>query len=639
MPSKWLLFPGRATALLLGNEAIARGALEAGIGFASAYPGTPSTEIVESLAWAAQKFGIHVEWSSNEKVALEAAWAASVSGVRALAAMKHVGLNVAADAFMSIGYTGVRAGLVIVSAGDPGMWSSQNEQDNRYYGLLGYIPVFEPSDPGEAKELTVKAFEFSEEHEHAVLMITTTRVSHVRGPVELKDLPKNFKTKGWFDKDPSRFTLVPQNARARREHLVSKWEAIRDALSNLQPFNRIEGDGRILIVADGVSYLYASEAAERLGIDARMLKLATPVPLPKKLVLKALEDVDKVLVVEELEPIVENQIKALVAEEGLDIEVHGKDYTGLTGEMTLERAARSILEFLGRGAVDIPWKPVDDGGLAGKLPPRPPAMCPGCPHRATYYALRRAVNAARVKPVYSGDIGCYSLGVLPPFREQDMLIEMGGSVGAGHGFAKVLDKQIVISIIGDSTFFHAGLPALANAVYNRSPQLVLVLDNRVTAMTGEQPNPGTGINAYGEPAPMLKVEDIARAMGVEKVVVFDPFKIKEATKALKEAIEYVRDKRAPAVAVARRACALEATRRARRAGIKQPLYQVIDDKCTACGVCYNAFTCPAIEVKENGKAWINPDLCTGCSVCAEVCPFNAIVKVVEEGEGWDDVWF
>ena len=639
MPSKWLLFPGRSRALLLGNEAIARGALEAGVGFASAYPGTPSTEIVESLAYAAGKLGFHVEWSSNEKVALEAAWGASISGVRALAAMKHVGLNVAADALVSIAYTGVRSGLLVVSAGDPGMWSSQNEQDNRYYAMMAYVPVLEPATPGEAKELARLAFDFSEQYEHPVLMITTTRVSHVRGPVELGELPRERRATGWFEKDIKRFTLVPENARRHREALVAKWAEIRDGLEKLEPYNRVEGDGRILVVADGVSYLYVREAVDELGLDGvKVLKLATPVPLPRGLARKALEDVDRVLVVEELEPVVETQLKSLVVEEGLSVEVHGKDYVGYTGEMTLDRAAKALLEFTGRGASEMPWKPASTG-VQIELPPRPPAMCPGCPHRATFYVLRRAANAARVKPVFSGDIGCYSLGLLPPFREQDLLIEMGGSIGAGHGLAKVLDRQVVVSIIGDSTFFHAGLPALANAVYNKSPQLVLVLDNRVTAMTGEQPNPGTGADALGQPAPMINIEDVTRAMGVEKVVVFDPFKIKEATKVLKDAIRYVVEKRAPAVAVARRACALEAVRKAGKAGITIPLYQVVEDKCTSCGVCYNAFTCPAIEVKPDGKAWINLDLCTGCGVCADVCPFDAIVKIREEGEGWDEQWF
>ncbi len=624
--------------LLLGNEAIARGAIEAGIGFASAYPGTPSTEIVETLAGVAKKLGIYVEWSANEKVALEAAYAASLSGVRALAAMKHVGLNVAADAFMSIAYTGVRSGLLIISAEDPSMWSSQNEQDNRYYGLLAKVPVFEPYTPQEAKDMALYAFDFSEKFEHPVLMTPTTRVSHTRGPVRLGRL-RNPTRKGFFKRDIERFTLIPAHARVRRKILVEKWERITDAVSDV-PFNRIEGDGKTLIVASGISYAYVREVLNLMKLnDVRLLKLGTPVPLPRGLALKALDGVERVLVVEELEPVVEMQLKALANEEGFSVKVHGKDYVGYEGEMTLERAYSAISEFLGLGR-GTPWKP-SKASLeeVPELPPRPPAMCPGCPHRATFYVLRRAVNSLRLKPVYSGDIGCYALGVMPPFQQQDIILEMGGSVGTANGFGQVLEGQIPIAIIGDSTFFHAGLPALVNAVYNRSPMLVLVMDNRVTAMTGEQPDPGTGLNAVGEPAPAIKIEEVAKGIGVEKVVVFDPYDTKEAFKALREALEYIIKERKPAVAVAKRACALLIDRMARRRGIRTPKYQVKLDACTACGVCYNAFTCPAISVRDDGKAYILEDLCTGCGVCAQICPFNAIVKVEEGDKEWEDLWF
>jgi len=624
--------------LLLGNEAIARGVIEAGIGFASAYPGTPSTEIVETLAGVAKKLGIYVEWSANEKVALEAAYAVSLSGIRALAAMKHVGLNVAADAFMSIAYTGVRSGLLVVSAEDPSMWSSQNEQDNRYYGLLAKVPVFEPYTPQEAKDMALYAFDFSEKFEHPVLMTPTTRVSHTRGPVKLGKL-RNPIRKGFFKRDIERFTLIPAHARVRRKILVEKWERVTDAVSEV-PFNRIEGDGRTLIVASGISYAYVKEVLNLMELkDVRLLKLGTPVPLPRSLTIKALNGVERVLVVEELEPVVEMQLKALVNEEGFNVKIHGKDYVGYESEMTLERAYSAISEFLGLGK-ETPWKS-SKASLeeVPELPPRPPAMCPGCPHRATFYVLRRAVNSLRLKPVYSGDIGCYALGVMPPFQQQDIILEMGGSVGTANGFGQVLEGQIPIAVIGDSTFFHAGLPALVNAVYNRSPMLVLVMDNRVTAMTGEQPDPGTGLNAVGELAPAIKIEEVAKGIGVEKVVVFDPYNTREAFKTLREALEYIVKERKPAVAVAKRACALLIDRMARRRGIRTPKYQVKLDACTACGVCYNAFTCPAIAVRDDGKAYILEDLCTGCGVCAQICPFNAIVKVEEGDKEWEDLWF
>ncbi|MEB2836177.1 MAG: indolepyruvate ferredoxin oxidoreductase subunit alpha [Desulfurococcales archaeon] len=635
MPSPEVLGPPGAEVLLLGNEAIARGALEAGLGFASAYPGTPSTEIVETLASVAKKLGIYVEWSTNEKVALEAAFAASASGVRALAAMKHVGLNVAADAFMSISYVGVRSGLLIVSAEDPSMWSSQNEQDNRFYGMMAYVPVFEPHSPAEAKEMAATALDFSEKLGTPILMTPTTRVSHTRGPVKLGQLRPR-APKGYFKKDPKRFTLIPAHARERRKAIIERWMRVKEAVNDL-PFNRVEGSSRVVIVASGISYAYVREAVDRLGLDVAVAKVGTPVPLPARLVREAIAGAERVLVVEELEPVVEMQLKDLVASEGLDVEVHGKDYVGYEGEMTLDRAARAILEFMGKNPLETPWRAGNTVDL--ELPERPPAMCPGCPHRATYFALRKAVNSLSLKAVYSGDIGCYSLGVLPPFQEQDLILEMGGSIGAANGLARVAEGQVAIAIIGDSTFYHAGLPALANAVYNGNPLLVLVMDNRVTAMTGEQPNPSTGITAMGEKARWIPIEDVARGLGVEKVVVFDPYNLKEAFNALRDALKYVVDNKKPAVAVARRACSLYIDRIARRRGVETPLYAVVEDKCTACGICYNAFTCPAIMVKSDGKAWIDPDLCTGCGVCAQVCPFNAIVKVREGSPEWEKLWF
>ena len=633
-----LLAPSGATRLLMGNEAIARGAIEAGVGFVAGYPGTPSTEIIESLAGVAKELGIYVEWSVNEKVALEAVFGAQLTGVRSMATMKHVGLNVAADPFMTLAYTGVVGGTVVVSADDPNMWSSQNEQDNRYFGLKAYVPVFEPSDPGEAKELIKAAFEFSEENSHPVLFRSTTRISHVRGPVVFGDIPHHIRNKGFFVKKPERYTVIPAHARRLRRDLVERWAQIREKVSELQPYNRVENPGRdVVIIAPGLAYAYAKESLVTLGVedDVSLVKLATPVPVPEKLVWQAVENAERILVVEELEPVVEMQLKSLLYNEKKDAEIHGKDYIPLIGELTLNKTLDAIARFLG----------IDYGATTKRmmtrkveLPPRPPAMCPGCPHRGTFYSLRRAVNKARVKPVYSGDIGCYSLGVLPPFREQDTIIEMGGSIGLANGFAHTLEKQVPIAIIGDSTFFHSGVTGLINAVYNKSPQLIIVLDNRVTAMTGEQPNPGSGINALGEPAPTVKVEEIAKAVGIEYVDVFDPFEIKDGTNAMYKALKYVVENRKPAIVIAKRACALEIDRIAKRKGIETPMYQVIPEKCTACGVCYNAFTCPAIMVEEDGKAFIDESLCTGCGVCAEVCPFDAIVKTRDGDPEWHELW-
>ncbi|MEB3825396.1 MAG: indolepyruvate ferredoxin oxidoreductase subunit alpha [Desulfurococcales archaeon] len=632
------LAPAGTTRLLLGNEAIARGAIEAGVGFVAGYPGTPSTEIIETLSKVARDLEIHVEWSTNEKVALEAVYGAQLAGVRAMAVMKHVGLNVAADPFMTLSYTGVVGGTVVVTADDPSMWSSQNEQDNRYYGMKSYTPVFEPSDPGEAKELIKTAFEFSEKHGHPVLYRTTTRISHVRGPVRMNDIPLR-KTKGEFRKNPERFTMIPAHARIRRRELISRWPSIIADLESFEPFNRIENPGNsIAIMASGLAYSYAREALESLGYYSRvtLVKVATPFPVTRSL-LKPVLEAEKVLVVEELEPVVEMQVRNSVQEQGADVKIYGKELIPLIGELTLDKVAHGIAKFLGINTV-----PVEISGEPHveqvQLPPRPPAMCPGCPHRGTYYALRKAVNKARVKPVYSGDIGCYSLGVLPPFREQDTIIEMGGSIGLGNGFSHTLDKQFPIAIIGDSTFFHSGVTGLINTVYNKAPLLIIVLDNRVTGMTGEQPHPGTGLTATFEETVAVSIKNIAKAVGVEHVEEFDPFNIKESTETIYKAIKYVLENRKPALLVARRACALEVDRRAKRKNIANPIYQVISDKCTGCGVCYNAFTCPAIMVAEDKKAYIDETLCTGCGVCAEVCPFDAIVKIREGDPEWYDLW-
>lgn len=628
-----LLNKAGSKVLLMGNEAIARGFIEAGGGFAAAYPGTPSTEIVETLAEVAPLLGIHVEWSVNEKVALESAYGASISNVRALAAMKHVGLNVAADALASISYTGVRAGLVVISAEDPSMWSSQNEQDNRYYGMLTYTPVLDPSDPQEAKDLTKTAFELSEKLSHPILMVPTTRVSHTRSNVILDKVTPP-KAKGNFAKENSRFGLVPANSRNLRDKLINKWNIIKDSFEKFEPYNRIENEekDKIAIISSGSSYQYVKEVNEEVG-NYRLIKISTPYPLPRKFILKGLEDVEKILVVEELEPIVENQLKNIVNEEGLSIKIEGKSYVGYSGEMTLERARKAVREFLGLSIEQPLTKKLDI-----KLPERPPSFCPGCPHRATFYSLKRAVNSLMLKPIYSGDIGCYSLGINSPYDEQDIILEMGGSIGIANGLAHVSENQVPIAIIGDSTFYHAGIPGLINAIYNKSPILVLVLDNRTTGMTGEQPDPSSGLTAVGEETKVIDIAKVAEGVGVEKIIVFDPFNIKESTNMLKEALSYVVKEKKPAVAIAKKACALNAVRIANKIHIEIPIYQVLENKCTACGICYNAFACPAIFVKEDKKAWIEPSLCTGCGVCAETCPYDAIKPVKIIDKRWDSVW-
>ncbi len=622
--------------IMLGNVAIARGALEYGVSFASAYPGTPSTEITEALAYASRILGApYVEWSANEKVALESAIGAALTGVPAMASMKHVGVNVAADPLFSVGYMGVPAPLVIVSADDPGMWSSQNEQDNRWYGVHAYIPVVEPAGAQEAKQAIIEAFKLSEKWKHPIIFRSTTRIGHTRVPVEAGEINfEGIKRKGKFRRNIDRYTLVPAHARRLREELVDKWEKISEDLSR-HPLNRVEGpdNADLLIIAPGLGYRYAKEAAKRLGVEekVRITKIGTPVPLPRKLLIEEASNAERILVVEEGDPVVETLLKSVLFDEGIRVEVLGKEggYIKRTGELTLTTVTLGLAR-----ALDLDYTPPEPVKSDVPLPPRPPVLCPGCPYRAVFYALRRATAKAKVRPVYNGDIGCYSLGVNPPFWMQDTIVEMGGSIGLANGISHVVDGQLPIAIIGDSTFFHAGLPGLANAVYNNSPMLVVVLDNRTTAMTGHQPHPGIGVTARGVEGNEVSIVDAARGLGVGYVKVIDAFNIKEGEEEFFKAIEYVKNNRKPALVVAKGACILLAIANARRMGVRYPVYTVNLDKCTACGLCYKAFNCPAIYAGEDGKARINELLCTGCGECVQICPFDAFEPVEEPSPEW-----
>ena len=604
-------------ALLLGNEAIARGALEAGIGVAAAYPGTPSSEIVESLMQVRDLLGIYVEWSVNEKVAFEVAYAAAISGVRSLVAMKHVGLNVASDPLMSSAYTGVKEGFVIVSADDPSMWSSQNEQDNRFYGLHAYIPVFEPSSPAEAKELTKYSYGFSSQFKHPVILRITTRISHTRAVVDLGEVGKP-KTKGVFIKEP-RYVLIPTNARRNKLELVEKINRMVKELSK-SPFNKVEGSGGLAVIASGIAYLYVKEALEKLklGSEVTLIKLSTVYPIPKYLLIDALKDVKKVLVVEEVDPFVEILVRGLVSEEGLNVEIYGKNYLGYPFELTVERVYKALSRFLN---IDTALRSEEGSkrDLRAELPQRPPTLCPGCPYRPLFYAVKMFAIRNKLNLVAAGDIGCYSLGYNPPFNLQDIIIEMGGGLGVANGLAKVVENTI-ITFIGDSTFFHAGIPPLINAFVNRSPQIVVILDNEVTAMTGHQPSPSSRFKdrAY------VPIENVVKGIGIRFVKVVDPFNIRRVMNVLSSALEHVRKYKEPAVIVARRRCALEVMRDLGRLSLTAPSYIIDPHKCIACGLCYNWFSCPAIVPGSEGKALIDPELCVGCGACVNVCPVDAI---------------
>ncbi|MBO8160773.1 MAG: indolepyruvate ferredoxin oxidoreductase subunit alpha [Thermosipho sp. (in: Bacteria)] len=625
--------------LLLGNHAIARGALEAGIGLFAAYPGTPSSELTDTMATVAKDAGVYMEYSTNEKTAFETALSAAWSGLRAMTAMKHVGLNVAADTFMSAVGMGVEGGFVIMVADDPSMWSSQNEQDTRVFGKFANVPVLEPSSIQEAKDMTKYAFEISEKFKHMVILRTTTRSSHMRGDVTLGELPDEIINKvrrfGEFKKNPKRFIDIPAHSRAFHPKILENIEKIRDEFSN-SPFNWIEGDGKIGIIASGLSYAYVKEALSWLNVDnIKILKIGTPFPVPFKLVEKFLNGLEKVLIVEELEPVVEEQIKMWAYDKGYNIPIHGKDIVPRIYEMDTKRAVIAISKFLGI-ETPINFEELEEkyNNITSMLPPRPPSLCPACPHRNSFFAIKKA---SRNKAIYPSDIGCYTLGALPPLNAVDTTVAMGGSIGIAHGLSVALngaineetrkETQVVIATIGDSTFYHTGLPAIANAIYNRSDIIIVVVDNEITAMTGDQPNPGTGDTPHG-PGKRIPIEDVVKAMGADFVEVVNPYNIKKTTEVIKKALEI----KGVRVIVSRQVCALHRVAESRRKGIKLPVFKVNTDKCTGCKICINTFGCPAISWDiENKKAKIDPTMCWGCGSCAQICPYGAF-EVVKEAK-------
>ncbi|UCG42267.1 MAG: indolepyruvate ferredoxin oxidoreductase subunit alpha [candidate division WOR-3 bacterium] len=569
--------------LLSGDEAIARGAWEAGCRVAAAYPGTPSTEILEALAEYKE---VYCEWSTNEKVALEVALGASLTGARALAAMKHVGLNVAADPFFSAAYIGTHAGLVVVSADDPGLHSSQNEQDNRYYGLAAKVPVLCPSDSQEAKELTKLAFEISEEFDIPVLLRITTRIAHSRTVVEPAEREER-PLKG-YEKKPSKAVMLPAFARLRHVDLEARYDRLRE-YSEKTPWNRVEkGSSDVGIICDGVAYQYAREVFP----DASFLRFGMVNPFPSRLVRDFAALVRKLFVVEEVDPFIELHVKAL------GLEVAGKDKLPRWHELNPERVRSALV---GEARPDR-TKP-EEG-----LPNRPPAMCPGCPHTGMYFALQNQ------KVIVGGDIGCYTLGALPPHNGMDTCIDMGASITFAHGADKALgdsDERRRIAVIGDSTFFHSGITGLVNVGYNRSDVVTIVTDNSTTGMTGHQEHPGTGRTLKGTEVKPVDTAALARACGIDKVVEVDPYTVKQTRKVIRTVLK----EPGPAVIINRRPCAL-------LIGLKDPPKAVDLDKCTGCKTCIS-LGCPALTMQD-GKSMIQATVCVGCGMCADVCPKEAI---------------
>jgi len=627
-------------ALLLGNEAIARATLESDICVATAYPGTPSTEILEALSEVAEYCGLYVEWSVNEKTAFEVAYGAAIAGLRSLTSMKHVGLNVASDILMSSAYSGVEAGMVVVSADDPSMHSSQNEQDNRWYGFLAHLPVIEPSNAREAYVLTKKAYELSEKYKIPVILRTTTRVSHTRMPVLLEqDVNLNRQCRGVFKQNFERWVLVPGNARRRKLELMKTWRSIVES-EGVEPFIKVLNPGsKKAIVASGVAYSYVKEALELLGMfdKVTVVKVNMPVPLPVKPLKEVLELVDEVLVVEELDPIVEMQVKSIAQSAGFKGVIRGKDLVPASYELSLEPVYKAVAEFVGAPS-KTPWESAGAPKMETPIPSRPPVLCAGCPHRNTFYVLKVAANKAGLRnPIYTGDIGCYTLGYQKPFEMQHTCFEMGGSVGVANGLAKSVDNP-VIAIIGDSTFFHAGIPPAINAVYNNSNIVIVVLDNMTTAMTGHQPHPGVGVSATGKRTARVLPEKILEAIGY-KVHVINTLRVKEAIEeAFRAFEEYKRGERV--AIVSRMRCALEVLRDARRQKITLPIYSVLEEKCTGCLACINLTGCPAIILEHGSKKpRIMPEVCAGCGLCASICPYKAIVISNTPTQGYERLWW
>jgi indolepyruvate ferredoxin oxidoreductase alpha subunit len=601
--------------LLAGNEAIARGAYEAGVRVAAAYPGTPSTEILENLA---RYDVVYSEWSPNEKVALDVAIGAAYAGSRAMAVMKHVGLNVAADAFFYASMTGMEAGLVLVCADDPSMYSSQNEQDNRNYSKFARVPCLEPSDSQEAKDLVGVALDMSEQFDGPVMLRVTTRISHSDTVVELGERtveepsePPEYRI------DRAKYVMVPGNAR-RRHPVIEERVAKVKAFAETFDYNRVEmGNPALGIVAGGVAYQYAKEVFP----DASILKLGMTYPLPEQMTRDFAAQVDRLIVIEELDPFIENEIKLM------GLEVEGKSIFPICGELDPTVVRKCAVEA---GLLPPRLSPPQSGGDGPqgqggpvKLPPRPPLLCPGCPHRGLFVATNK------LKVVVSGDIGCYTLGFLPPLSALHTCGCMGASIGQAHGVSKAGIAQKHVAVIGDSTFFHTGMPALLNVAYNQSDTVVIIVDNRTTAMTGHQQHPGTGTTLMGQPTHAVEFEDLARAMGIERVHTVDPYDLKAVEAALRDCL----DNPGPAVVVSRRECALLPAARK-----EWMTLAVNEERCNGCGLCFQV-GCPAIvksdvldEKTSKAKARIAPLLCTGCEVCAQVCARGAILLRDEMGE-------
>ena len=590
--------------LLMGNEAIALGALAAGVKVVSGYPGTPSTEVLETIA-KRRTDDVYVEWSVNEKTAMEVAAGAAVAGSRALVTMKQVGLNVASDPLMCINYVGIKGGLVVLVADDPGPISSQTEQDTRHFGRYARIPVLDPATPEEAYQMIQDAFTLSETIGTPVILRPTTRVCHACASIDA-DAPAAREGQG-FTKD-SRWCIFPRLSFMAKQKLFARETELAKTLS-AYPYNRIEGTGTVGIVTGGVSAAYTKDALADLDADVRVLTVATPYPFPEPLAEEFLAGVSRVLVIEELDPVLEDALLLLAGKKHIDVEICGK-HTGHTitaGENSHTLVRTQIANWLGIVAPAVPTLGAD----APQLPVRPPTLCAGCPHRASFYAVKRAMEKRAA--VFSGDIGCYTLGNAAPLNMVDTCLCMGAAISMPQGIARTGHDAVHFGFVGDSTFFHSGITNVINAVYNNMDEVVVILDNSTTAMTGHQPHPGIGRTMMGDVSAKISIEKVLEAVGVTSIRIVDPFDLPRAIKAAKEASE----EKGVRVLIFRAPCiALFKGEHTRRTNIN----------CIGCQTCIKEIGCPALSMK-NDRCVIDTSLCNGCGLCEHVCPAQAIEEV------------
>ncbi|MCQ2970379.1 MAG: indolepyruvate ferredoxin oxidoreductase subunit alpha [archaeon] len=608
---------------LLGNEAAVRGLIEAGISIAATYPGTPSSEIGNVLSVLAKDANIYFEFSTNEKVAMEVAATAAVSGLRSFTFMKHVGMNVAADSFMTTAYSGVNGGMVILSADDPSLFSSQNEQDTRNYAKLANVPILEPSNCQEVKDMVKYAFDLSEQFKLPVIVRTTTRVSHMRGVVEFGDVRDNSSNndnhwkRGHFNKDPSKYVPVP--AFAGDMH-VRLWDKIRkiEEVSNKSKFNCEWGTGKKYgLIASSSAFNYACDVVKFNNLDIKILKLGFSYPFPQDKVIEFLSDLDEVFVVEEVDPIIERDTLVCIGSKNLNVQVHGKldgtfpIYHEFNSDIVAE-GLNKVLNFKENKSVQFTQSLEK---LSEDIPSRAPVLCAGCPHRAMYYGINIAIEELGLKPedvIFASDIGCYTLGINPPYNAADYLLSMGSSVGDGCGFSVSTDQKVA-SFIGDSTFFHSGISPLINAVHNKHNFVLTVLDNRITAMTGGQPNPGIPVDGMGDDAPEVSIRKLALACGCDFVRVINPFNLEQVVRTYREAFE----RKDAAVIISKAPCTLI------KGLTRKPPVKFIESNCNNCDKCVKELACPAIS-KINGKITIDESQCDGCTACIQVCKYGAL---------------